>query len=124
MSLVVESYHSISKYMSYEMILSLVLSAIISAVVSFSISYFFWKRPVSTEFILTKSLVENEDSDDEIYYKIGHDNSGWLVKKIISGLLSSGESFRSYADKKNNPKVITEPTTLEEVKALSYRDIK
>ena len=101
--------------MSNETILSLIISAIISTIISFLVSYFFWKRPISTDFTCQRQLKENE-----ILYRVGHDHLGWRVEKIIVDQIESGKPFKGYATRKNNPGIKNKPKTLEEVTNLNF----
>jgi hypothetical protein len=70
-------------------------------VFSIFLGYWFWRNPISTDFI-NESIVE--DQKGNIKYIVGHDHQGWKVKRLNYN--ENGElktNIASWANRKNNP---------------------
>lgn len=90
------------------------------ALFSIWLSYWFWKNPIDISFKSERTLIENEGTENEIYYKVGKDHSGWMIEKIIINDTTSGNKFRSFASAKNNPSINKTPETLNDIKGLHF----
>ena len=88
------------------------------ALFALGISCWFWKNPISTDFI-NDSIIEDDKGD--VKYVVGHDHKGWKVKRLNydeNGDLR--KNIKSWASKQNNPKIKESPQELPELDKLLY----
>jgi hypothetical protein len=96
---------------------------LITIVVPIGLSIWFWKNPIDTSFQKELVIFNKESDHPRVAYEVGHDHKGWKIIKTIvpsSDDELSGKKLRSYASRKNNPKIRKSPSDIDEIQGLIF----